>query len=180
MSTAFGFILAVFLLVTYQCSGEQIDKKCLYVYDLTYTLRLDRNDPKQCRKIWDETHFITSVQGIVNRKSPRLYIYLVGKDGYVDRYWLAKLRERGGWLSDYKLQPLPDLDSVVRTFRADIKGLVVYDENVPATSNVASTIAGINDFACVRFDQSSDSLYYRLVVDPTGPRIPVKAWLVKK
>lgn len=180
MATVFGFILAVFFIVTYQCSGEQTDKKCLYVYDLTYTLRLDRNDPKQCRKIWDETHFITSVQGIVNRKSPRLYVYLVGKDGYVDRYWLAKLREQGEWLSDYKLQPLPDVDSVVRTFRADIKGLVVYDENVPATSNVASTIAGVNDFACIRFDQSSDSLYYRLVVDPTGPKIPVKAWLVNK
>jgi hypothetical protein len=155
-------------------------KKILYIYDLTYTLRLDRNDPKQRRRIWDETHFITSVQGIVNRKSPRLYVYLTGSNGYIDRFWLSKLREPGEWLSDYELQPLPDIQSVVKTFRADIKGLVVYDENVPATSNVASTIAGVSDLACVRFDQSRDSLYYQLAIDPKGPKIPVKAWLVNK
>lgn len=153
--------------------------KSLATFDLTYTLKLDAHDPAARRKIWDETHFVTSVQGLVNRKQPRLYVYLVGdENGRVDRFWMERLRAPGSWLADWKLQPLPDLKSLVQKFRADIRGLVVYDERVPATSNVASTAAGVESLACVRYDPSPTSLYSWLTTAKDGPKLPVKLRLL--
>ena len=152
------------------------EAKTLYTYDLTYTLKLDRDDPKQRRKVWDDSHFVSSLQGIVNRREPRLYLYFVGgEDGSIDRYWLDKLRADGAWLAKHGIEETKDLDALVERFRGDIKGLVVYDENVPATSNVASTIAGIENLACVRFDSEPGSLYHHLTVDL---KLPVKRWLI--
>ena len=148
----------------------------LYTYDLTYTLRLDRSDPKERRRIWDHAHFVSSVQGIVNREQPRLYVYFIGgEEGTIDRYWLARLQEPGEWLAEHRLEEIPDLDALVRTFRSEINGLVVYDESVPATSNVASTIAGVENLACARFDPDADSLCHRLTAEL---RLPVKARLI--
>lgn len=166
---------------TFAATTEQKSEKVLHTFDLTYTLKLDRTDPVQCRKIWDDAHFVSSIQGIVNRSKPQLYLYFVGGDNAkTDRYWLDKLQAKGEFLADYTLQPIPDLASLVETFRHSIKGLVVYDENVASTSNVASTIAGVENLACIRFDKHPDSLYHWLAVDPNGPKLPVKVWLVNK
>lgn len=154
------------------------EAKTLYTYDLTYTLKLDRDDPKQRRKVWDDAHFVASLQGIVNRREPRLYLYFVGgEDGSIDRYWLDKLRVDGAWLSKYQVQEIKNLDALIERFRRDIKGLVVYDENVAATSNVASTVAGVEGLACVRFDPEPGSLYHHLTADL---KLPVKRWLVNQ
>jgi hypothetical protein len=148
--------------------------KTLYTYDLTYTLKLDRSDPKQRRRIWDHAHFVSSLQGIVNRGGPRLYVYFIGgEDAHVDRYWLMRLQE--DWLKGWKIEVLPSLDALVEKFGGEIKGLVAYDEKVPATSNVASTIAGVENLACARFDQDPDSLFQKL-----SKKLPVKKWLVKQ
>jgi hypothetical protein len=166
-------------LVLCVAGGAGAAPPALYTYDLTHTLKLDRNDPAQVRRIWDETHFVTSVQGIVNRSYPQLYVYLVGDDnGRFDRFWLAEMRKPGGWLAGRPIRPLRDLGELVRSFRRSIKGLVVYDEKVPATSNVASTVAGVEDLACVRYDPSPGSLYHLLAVDPKGPRLPIKLRLI--
>jgi hypothetical protein len=146
-------LLAVVLIAV--CMSAEASPKTLCTYDLTYTLKLDRAKPDECRKIWDDAHFVTSLQGIVNRKAPRLYIFFVGgNDGSIDHYWLNRLREPGEWLEKYEINALPDLDALVRRFKGDINGLVVYDEKVAATSNVASTIAAVGNLACVRYDPS--------------------------
>jgi len=153
----------------------------LYTYDLTYTLKLDRGDPSERRRIWDHAHFVSSLQGIVNRERPCLYVYFIGgEDARIDRYWLGGLREPGEWLADCRLEEIPDLDALVRRFGKDMDGLVVYDENVPATSNVASTIAGVENLACVRYDRDPDSLFHLLTSDPSGPKLPVKVWLINQ
>ncbi|NLH99244.1 MAG: hypothetical protein GX446_07100 [Chthonomonadales bacterium] len=153
----------------------------LHTFDLTYTVHLDRSDPVQLRRIWDHTHFVASLQGIVNRNAPHLYVFLVGEpNGRFDRFWLEEMRRPGGWLSKHDLRPVKDIPELVRTFRSRIKGLVVYDEKVPATSNVASTAAGVEDLVCVRYDPSPGSLYRWLAVDPSGPRLPVKLWLINR
>lgn len=153
----------------------------LYTYDLTRTVELDRNDGEVVRRAWDETHFVSSVQGIVNRRAPRLYLFLVGDaSGRFDRFWLDVMREPGGWLTGHTLQPVQTPEELVRTFRGSVKGLVVYDENVPATSNVASTVAGVESVACVRFDRKPGSFYHRLAVNPSGPKLPVRVWLINK
>ncbi|MBM3492840.1 MAG: hypothetical protein FJX72_00745 [Armatimonadetes bacterium] len=151
----------------------------LHTFDLTNTVQLDRTDPAQLRRIWDHTHFVTSVQGIVNRDAPRLYVFLVGEpNARFDRFWLDEMRRPDGWLARNDLQPIKDIPSLVGSFRSRIKGLVVYDEKVPATSNVASTAAGVEDLACVRYDPSPGSLYHLLAVDPKGPRLPIKLRLI--
>lgn len=161
-------------------AAEAKPVQTLYTYDLTYTFKLNTSDPIQLHRVWDEVHFISSLQGIVNRRGPRLYTFFVGGEGQrtFDLYWLDRLREKGEWLADYTLAPLPDIDSLVRQFRGSIKGLVVYDEKVPSTSNVASTIAGVESLVCVRFDATPGSLYHRLAVDQSGPKLPVRRWLI--
>ncbi len=60
--------------------------KPLYIYDLTHTVSQPRDNARQLRRIWDETHLVTSMQGIVNRREPRLYLILVGgADGRTER-----------------------------------------------------------------------------------------------
>ncbi len=150
----------------------------IYTYDLTYTVSLDAKKPEMARKIWDETHFITTIQGIVNRDKPELYLFLVGGNtATVDRFWLNTLRAPGAWLANRTATPLPNLDSLINKFKSRINGLVVYDDRVPATSNVASTAAGVEDLAAVRYDPSPDSLYTHLTA-PSGLHLPVKLWLV--
>jgi len=175
-----GVCVACLLLCLLSASVGAQGEKRLYTFDLTYTLKLDAHDPAVRRRIWDETHFVTSIQGLVNRKQPRLYVYLVGEEsGRIDRFWMERLRAPGAWLADWKLEPLADLKALVQAFRADIKGLVVYDERVPATSNVASTAAGVEDLACVRYDPSPNSLYHWLTAAPNGPKLPVKLRLLE-
>lgn len=170
---------AAFLLLCLLTAAAGAQEKRLYTFDLTYTFKLDSHDPAARRRIWDETHFVTSIQGLVNRKEPRLYLYLVGEEsGRIDRFWMERLRAPGAWLANDKLQTLPDLKSLVARFRADIRGLVVYDERVPATSNVASTAAGVEDLACVRYDPSPRSLYTWLTAAADGPHLPVKLRLL--
>jgi hypothetical protein len=169
----------IVLLAAVSAEARESGAPILYTFDLTYTLKLNRDDPRKRRKIWDVAHFVSSIQGIVNRREPRLYVcFIGGEDARIDGYWLSKLREPGEWLADHRLEEIPDIESLVAKFRDKLKGLVVYDEKVAATSNVASTIAGVEDLACVRFDEDPGSLYHRLAVDPDGPRLPVKVRLV--
>ncbi len=66
-------------------------------------------------------------------------------------------------------------EQVVRTFSKYIKGLVVYDPAVPATSCVASTAAGCDDLLPVRFSRATNSMFALLTAKL---RLPVKLWLV--
>jgi hypothetical protein len=51
----------------------------------------------------------------------------------------------GEWLQDWKLVTLPsgDLVKLTNQFEDVFTGVVLYDPNVPATSSIASTIAGV-------------------------------------
>lgn len=153
--------------------------KTLYRFDLTYTLKLNRDNPEDCRTIWDHAHFVSSLQGLVNREEPRLYLFFVGgTEAKSDHFWMAKFQEPGEWLADYRLQEIPDMAALVEQFPGSIEGLVVYDGAVASTSNVASTIAGVENLACVRYDEAPSSLYTWLTSDDNGPKLPVKVRLL--
>jgi len=111
------------------------------------------------------------LQGIVNRKSPRLYAYFVGAQGSTDRHWLKWLQTKGEWLDGVPTRPVKDFEEAIGLFREELRGAVVWDENVPATSNVANTLAGIENALPIRYDPSPGSLYSRLVTG--GPRLKV-------
>ncbi|MGK6352195.1 GxGYxYP domain-containing protein [Parapedobacter sp. DT-150] len=149
------------------------------LFDLGYTLDGDWSDVGQVKLAWDHAHTLATLQGLVNRESPRLYTYFVKNGEHdVDRYWWDKYRAEGTWLAGRDTLVYPDIGSLISAFRNKIEGVVVYDPAVPATSNVASAVAGADRLIAVRYDPDDGSLYHQLV--KTGLRLPVKVWLVKK
>ncbi len=147
------------------------------LYDLTYTARWAA-DEARIPDAWDEVHAVATLQGIVNRRAPRLYVRAItnpeGGNIRVDDWWLDKLRGQGSWLHGRAVDTVPDLPALIKRFRRDIKGLVVYDQHVPATSCVASTVAGADDLIAVRYDARPESLCHWL--QQMG--LPVRVWLV--
>jgi GxGYxY motif-containing protein len=142
------------------------------VFDLTYTLQFDANDQTQVAAAWDHCHTASTLQGNVNREQPLLYFHYVNNGGInVDDYWLDKMSEPGQWLEKRSRKDIPDLISLIKEYRRFIKGAVVYDPNVPATSNLASTIAGVENLIAIRYDASPDSLYSKVILN--GIKLPV-------
>lgn len=161
-------------MTTFAPAGETI---C--TFDLTYTLTLDRHNSKLRRRIWDHAHCVAATQGLANRTKPQLYVFFVGgPKGETDRFWLSHLRSAGEWLADRSEKAISDLPALIQAFRSEIQGLVVYDEQVMSTANVATTVAGVERLLPVRYDADKESLCYFLTADPQGPRLPVKVWLV--
>lgn len=86
----------------------------------------------------DEKLLLGTLQGVVNRSEPR--IYLIGTDatnGEGRLTWLKSLNV------PYKI--LPDTWSLVAKYKRSIRGVVVYDPAVPDTINVATTLAGLKN-----------------------------------
>lgn len=148
------------------------------LYDLGYTLKADIRQADQLKMVWDHTHALATLQGVVNRYYPRIYTYLVENEKVnIDRYWWNKYREKGRWLAGRDTLVYHSLPDLVQAYRSFLKGAVVYDPQVPATSNVASAVAGVEDLIALRYDTAAGSLYSQLVV--RGPRLPVKVWLLQ-
>ena len=160
-------------------AGTSGAPEVLDVFDAHRLLRSAGQDADGRRQVWDQLHLLASLQGLVNRDRPRLYVYLVGPEGRVDRYWLDRLRQKGQWLDSCRLNVRDDLPELVARYRSFVRGAVVWDERVPATALVASTAAGVEDLLPLRFDPRPDSLYHRLVEAKTGPRLEVKLRLLE-
>lgn len=144
---------------------------------MRYLLAADLNDPQQVIALWDQLHTMATLQGIVNREAPLLYIKYIEESGIsIDEYWWNKYRRPGEWLAGCDTTELKDVTDAIRYYHDKIDGVVVYDSNVPATSNVASAVAGIENLVAVRYDTSPGSIYSRIVAG--GLRLPVKVWLV--
>ncbi len=148
----------------------------VYVYDAPPLRQLDLADPANARRVWDTLHVLAALQGLANRAAPRFYLFYCAALGVeTDQFWLDWFRHEDGWLKATKIQRLTGLADAIMTFRDAFDGLVVYDPNVPATSNLASTAAGVERLLPVRFDRSPGSLFTLLTA---GLQLPVKLWLV--
>lgn len=147
------------------------------IYDLRYTLLADLNTPKGLNLVWDDVHAVATLQGVVNRDAPRLYVYFVmeGKND-IDGYWWDKYAQKGEWLHGRETQTYRTMEELFTAYAPYIEGVVVYDEKVPSTSNVASSIAGIENLVAIRYDKTPGSLFDRLVLH--GPKLQVKRWLL--
>lgn len=149
------------------------------MYDLGYTLQTDLATAEGRNTAWDDVHLVAALQGIVNRDAARLYVYFVERDGVgIDRYWFDKYRRRGQWLYGKETVTYGTIEELVEAYADYVEGVVLYDGNVPSTSNVASSVAGSDDLLPVRYDPSPGSLYDRLVTH--GPCLPVKCRLVNE
>ncbi|MGC9259793.1 MAG: GxGYxYP domain-containing protein [Phycisphaerae bacterium] len=162
-----------------QFSVEKRSHQSLAAIDMTYTLKLNRANPHQLHEIWDAAHVLAALQGLANRDRATIYQFFIGGDsGSIDHFWWHWMRGRHNWLNGEVIQPSKTLRHLILEYRHRVRGLVVYDEHVPSTSNVASTVAGVEDLLPVRFDKSRRSLFYWLTGDPKGPKFPVKVWLI--
>ena len=149
------------------------------LYDLHYTLEIDTDQPDEIRMAWDHCHAVATLQGLVNRREPTLYVRFTDSQHHrqnVDDYWLEKLSAPGQWLHGRPIERIAGITNLVQLFRSHLRGLVVYDPNVAATSNVASAVAGVEDLLPVRYDPSEGSLYRMLTKGDLS--LPVRYWLV--
>jgi hypothetical protein len=104
----------------------------------TYTLTQDGT-----RTSYDEALAVASLQGILNRDAPEFYV--LARTNSRPRFWLDLLSKDGRWLQGRNEKPLPGLDSVVKLAGKRVKGAIIWDPEVPATVNVGTTMAGVED-----------------------------------
>jgi hypothetical protein len=154
--------------------GGDVDEPVVY-WDLSFLFSLNLRNMDHLQRFYDTSHFAASLQGIVNRERPRLFIRYHREP---DDFWWDYMTKSGGWLDGRRVIRVRRAEEVVEHFRNDIKGVVVWDEQVPATSNVASTIAGCEDLVCIRYDTSRNSLFSRLVLSP--PKLPIGKSLINQ
>eukprot|EP01065_Artemidia_motanka_P001885 TRINITY_DN10876_c0_g1_i1.p1 TRINITY_DN10876_c0_g1~~TRINITY_DN10876_c0_g1_i1.p1 ORF type:complete len:629 (+),score=121.55 TRINITY_DN10876_c0_g1_i1:49-1935(+) len=146
-------------------------------YNLSYTNDLHRLDA------FEQLHTVAALSGLVNRDSPQLFTPLLVHGGKVDGGssadddWRDYMSRAGGWWENTTFIDEPTLEGLASRFRAVFSGVVLYDPDVPATSNVASTAAGVENLLPVCYRPSvNTSVYSRLVAG--GPRFPVTLNLV--
>jgi len=139
----------------------------LVVYDFVPQLERDFKQSDILRRHYDEVLLVTCLQAILNRNEPRLFVRYNKEP---DDFWFEKMCEPGAWMSDRNVVRISRLDKLLALFPDATKGLVIWDERVPATSNVAATIAGAEDLLAVRYDTNPDSVYQEL----TGGAHPMK------
>ena len=111
---------------------------------------------------YDMTKFAVSLQGLLNRKTPTLYV----DDAAASMNWFRFLRSYSdGLLYGMKRVNIKSFDQLLEVFSEQIKaqGIVVWDPTVPATSNLATTVCGADGYLPVMFSSKADSLYQTLV-----------------
>lgn len=158
----FGKIASAGIFLMFLISNAKvcaIDK--IYIYDLRSTLKINLDDSNQVNNAWDTCHAVATLQGLVNRSNPQLYLIYVDsqhKPGNVDEYWLDKCSRHGQWLYEVPKEEIKSLESLIETLRKFVNGVVVYDPMVPVTSNVASAVAGAEGLIAVRYDKRPGSV----------------------
>ena len=70
--------------------------------------------------MWDMLHTTATLQGIVNRKSPNIYIdYVVANKLEVDRFWWNYYREEGRWLAERDTVVYNDVVKLVEDYKGN-------------------------------------------------------------
>lgn len=105
-----------------------------------YTYLLTQNGTPAA---YDESLAVACLQGIINRDAPQVYV--LSKTNKRPEFWLEILSKDGRWLQGRSMKPVESLDALLKLAGPKVKGVVIWDPAVPATVNVATTIAGVED-----------------------------------
>jgi hypothetical protein len=147
-------------------------KSPVYVFDLWEFFEEEKISDTMDRV--DFVYFLTSLQGIVNQKEPRLYIIAslslfdlesrlsTRKKNEIevtdlDDFWLKHLLARKD-IDESNLIRTTSLQLILQHFKPELKGLVRWEMKVPATVNIALTAAGSRSFLPVSADLGSGQL----------------------
>jgi hypothetical protein len=88
---------------------------------------------------FDEKVLLSSLQGIINRKQPRIYLQF-SED---DTFWLREMQQR---LQTSAVVEVVNPLELIAEFRREIRGAVVADPNIYASACVAASLAGADSF----------------------------------
>lgn len=119
----------------------------LYLYELS---------AQRSAEFYDEAMAAACLQGIINRDAPRLY--MVSAANGRPQYWLDVLARPGSELAKRPRVTVANLDALRKLAGDRVKGAVIWDPDVPATVNVATTIAGVKDGVVMSPDLANQRL----------------------
>ncbi len=142
----------------------------IHVLDLSYLNKKNLNNADQMQEAWDTLHLAASLQGIVNRKGPRLFIRFMPDP---DDFWFDYCTNESGWLVNRQLvrhEGEAGLLELIGVYGKEFKGVVSYPDTPYASSNVASTIAGVESRLALRRDEQDNSLYRKVMALPDCPQ----------
>ena len=98
---------------------------------------------------YDTALALACLQGIVNRESKsKVYV----NSGGGNDQWLKTMQEEGRWLENVTFEKLSGFDELLDLFVSYVKAVVIWDTNVPATVNVATTVAGVEDGLAMSYE----------------------------
>ena len=155
-------IVLVFMMITVVHKCESID---ILLYDLRSSLQLSLDD------IYEYSHLIGALNGLANRNSTLLYTIYTDSD----IRWLNYMKSID-WPMNATYISISKITDLVHLLSNQIAGVVLYDPEVPATSNLASTASGVYNLLPICYRPVANSLYNQLVT--SGPQLPVKLNLV--
>ena len=93
---------------------------------------------------YDEAMVVACLQGIINCDTTTVYVFgEFGKNK--PQYWFNVMTTEGRWLSGRNVIDLKSIEALYALAKDKINGVVIWDPNVPASINVATTIAGVEN-----------------------------------
>lgn len=109
----------------------------------------------------DEKLLLISLQGVVNRTQPRVYLVFDNDD----RLWLDELQKQGA--TDAPV-PVADPFTLLETFKSEYKGAVVCDPKIYDSPCVAVALAGADDLLIARTPELANRLKLTVKTDLRG------------
>ncbi len=115
-------------------------------------------------RAYDEVAMLAALQGIVNRKKPVLYLEgITGVGGIeLDAFWWEKMASMGWSVTQQTPYQATDLLDLLELYGRETRGLVIWDPNVPATQNIAATLAGVHALLPCAYRPEAGTLYSEL------------------
>ena len=148
--------------------SKKLDVLDMFVLDENLYLLAPAAGGADRRRKYDESVAIACLQGIMNRESPNK-VYL--NDNKETPKWLEVLQEEGRWLENQEFLELSSFTELLELSLNYVKKVIIWDPNVPATVNVACTVAGVEDGVVMTqemYDQYKDILTGKEVFSLVG------------
>ncbi len=131
----------------------------------------------------DERIMVISIQGIVNRDKPRLYVLWRNPllNFNPSKHWLEYYKDKG-WINGWREI---SLDKLLDKYKDFIKGIVVYDPKLPDTLNLAVSLSGVYDLAIAspRLAEQLVKKGFKIVFDLRGKfrdKFEVYSWELRE
>jgi hypothetical protein len=91
---------------------------------------------------YDEAMAVACIQGVLNRNGTHLYV--LSNTLNKPSYWLNIFSTKG-WMAGKEQVHIDTFEQLLEIAKTKMKGVIIWDTQVPATINVATTLAGLED-----------------------------------